>query len=128
MRGGFWQKASSTLEESLGALVFSSTDRAQINATGARRLDTKRSSATSLRSAGDVPRRAIIIAVATNPCLSVSYAKVPMNRLAETAGSSTLPNMSKTFRMIQLNVRKQGAVHDSLMNDEGIQDATVLAI
>jgi hypothetical protein len=36
--------------------------------------------------------------------------------------------MSKTFRMIQLNVRKQGAVHDSLMNDEGIQDATVLAI
>jgi hypothetical protein len=36
--------------------------------------------------------------------------------------------MSKTFRMIQLNVRKQGAVHDSLMNDEGIEDAIVLAI
>src|SRR4051794_32118807 len=36
--------------------------------------------------------------------------------------------MSRTFRMIQLNVRKQGAVHDSLMNDKEIQDATVLAI
>jgi exonuclease III len=36
--------------------------------------------------------------------------------------------MSRTFRMIQLNVRKQGEIHDSLMNDEEIQDATVLAI
>ena len=36
--------------------------------------------------------------------------------------------MSSTFRMIQLNVRKQGEVHDSLMNDEEIKDATVLAI
>lgn len=30
--------------------------------------------------------------------------------------------------MIQLNVRKQGEIHDSLMNDEEIQDAAVLAI
>lgn len=30
--------------------------------------------------------------------------------------------------MIQLNVRKQGETHDSLINDEEIQDATVLAI
>jgi exonuclease III len=36
--------------------------------------------------------------------------------------------MNKTFQMIQLNVRKQGAVHDSLMYDEEIQKATVLAI
>lgn len=36
--------------------------------------------------------------------------------------------MSSTFRIIQLNVAKQGEVHDSLMNDENTQDATVLAI
>src|ERR1700761_5781299 len=51
-----------------------------------------------------------------------------MNRSAETAESSTHRTMSRAFRMIQLNVRKQSAVHDSLMNDEKIQDAVVLAI
>ncbi|KAJ5152544.1 hypothetical protein N7492_009824 [Penicillium capsulatum] len=51
-----------------------------------------------------------------------------MNRIAKTAGSSIRHVMSKTFRIIQLNVRKQGAVHDSLMNDEQTRDAAVLAI
>ncbi|KAJ6163833.1 hypothetical protein N7497_003812 [Penicillium chrysogenum] len=51
-----------------------------------------------------------------------------MNRIARTAGSSIRRVMSKTFRIIQLNVRKQGAVHDSLMNDEQTRDAAVLAI
>ena len=51
-----------------------------------------------------------------------------MNRLARTAESSTHLVMNRTFRMIQLNVRKQGVVLDSLMNDVEIQDATVLAI
>ena len=36
--------------------------------------------------------------------------------------------MTRTFRMIQLNVRKQGEILDSLMNDEGIQDVAVVAI
>ena len=128
MRGGFLQKASSMLEESLDALVCLSTDRALINATDARCLATKRSSVISLRSVGDALKRAIITAIATNPCLSVSYAKAYMNRLAETARSSTPPNISNTFRMMQLNMRKQGPVHDSLKNDEEIQEATVLVI
>src|ERR1700750_1049669 len=51
-----------------------------------------------------------------------------MSRSARTAGSSTRLIMSRVFRMIQLNVRKQDVVLDSLMNDEEIQDATVLAI
>ena len=36
--------------------------------------------------------------------------------------------MNKSVRIIQLNVRKQGAVHDSLMNDEETRDAVALAI
>jgi exonuclease III len=36
--------------------------------------------------------------------------------------------MNRTLRIIQLNVRKQGAVHESLMNDEDTQDAVALAI
>jgi hypothetical protein len=36
--------------------------------------------------------------------------------------------MSRTLRVVQLNVRKQGEVHDSLMNDVGIRDATFVAI
>jgi hypothetical protein len=36
--------------------------------------------------------------------------------------------MNKTLRVIQLNVRKQGTVHESLMNDEETQNAVALAI
>ena len=35
--------------------------------------------------------------------------------------------MTKPLRIIQLNVRKKGEVHESLMNDEEIQDAAVMA-
>ena len=51
-----------------------------------------------------------------------------MNHLVEIAGSYTCLNMSRTLRIIQLNIRKQGEVHDSLMNDEEIQNAIILAI
>lgn len=51
-----------------------------------------------------------------------------MSRLVKTARSSTRTEMSRVFNMFQLNVRKQGEVHDSLMNDEEIPNATVLAI
>ncbi len=51
-----------------------------------------------------------------------------MNHLVGTVGNFTRLHMSKTFRMIQLNVRKQDVVLESLINDVDIQDATVLAI
>ena len=51
-----------------------------------------------------------------------------MNRSAEIVGNSTHHDMNKSVRIIQLNVRKQGAVHDSLMNDEETRDAVALAI
>ena len=36
--------------------------------------------------------------------------------------------MNRALRIIQLNVRKQGEVHDSLMNDEELQDVAVVAV
>jgi exonuclease III len=51
-----------------------------------------------------------------------------MSHTAETVRSSIRHSMNNVFRLFQLNVRKQGPVHESLMNDKDIQDATVLAI
>ena len=51
-----------------------------------------------------------------------------MNRTARTARSSIRHVMHRNLRIIQLNVRKQGAVHESLMNDGETENATALAI
>ena len=51
-----------------------------------------------------------------------------MNRSAGIAGSYSLPAMTNSLRIVQLNVKKQGTIHDSLMNDEDLQDAAVIMI
>lgn len=51
-----------------------------------------------------------------------------MNRSAETARNCILAVMSREFRAVQLNVRRQATVHESLMNDKHMQDVAILAI
>ena len=69
-----------------------------------------------------------IIETAWKKCRSVYRVADRTSHLAGTAGYSTPSDMSSTFRMLQLNVRKQSMVQQSLMNDEALQDFGVLAI
>ena len=56
-----------------------------------------------------------------------TYLQKPFPALEIAGMTATHPVMSRTLQVIQLNVRKQGEVHDSLTNDVEILDATVVA-
>jgi hypothetical protein len=58
----------------------------------------------------------------------VSHAAALMSHTAEPIGSSVRHSMNNMFRLFQLNVRKQGPAHESLINHKDIWDAAVLAI
>ncbi|SPJ70278.1 related to reverse transcriptase [Fusarium torulosum] len=73
-------------------------------------------------------KKAITTVHAQERFRNVSHAAVPTSHTAEIVGNSIHHSMNSIFRLFQLNVRKQGPVHDSLINDKDIQDATVLAI
>ncbi|EAQ90174.1 hypothetical protein CHGG_06793 [Chaetomium globosum CBS 148.51] len=121
-------KASSTPEANRDTRESSNAGHGRTSATTASRLATKLSSAGTLKCAECAPARATVTASAQQLYRSSSFAEDHMNRSARIAGSSIHLDMSRTFRVIQLNVRKQGEVHDSLMNDVAIEDATVIAI
>ncbi|OQD73994.1 hypothetical protein PENANT_c192G11599, partial [Penicillium antarcticum] len=112
----------------LGQPASLNIDHDRCNATTAKRLVTRHSNARRSKSAQNAPRRAITTVAATKGFQSAFRAVGHMNRLARTAGSSTHHVMNKPLRMIQLNVRKQGAVLESLMNDEETKGAVALAI
>ena len=73
-------------------------------------LDTRHSSARTTRSAPSAPRGATATVAAIRRFRSAFHAGGLMNRSAEIVGNSIHHDMNKTIRIIQLNVRKQGAV------------------
>jgi hypothetical protein len=101
---------------------------AQCNAISARPLDTRLSLATRPKFVPNVPRKAITIGIVLKKCLSVYRAADHTSHLAGIAGYSTLGDMSSTLQILQLNVRKQSTVQQSLMNDEELRHFGILAI
>jgi hypothetical protein len=76
----------------------------------------------------DVPERVTTIVLALRPFRNVPCAVGHTNHSAKLVGGFTHLAMGKPLRIIQLNVQKRSEIHDSLMNDEEIQDAAVVAI
>lgn len=76
----------------------------------------------------NAPERVTTIALALRPSRNVYYIVDHPNYLVEIAGNFTHLAMSKLVRIIQLNVRKQSKIHNSLINDKEITNAVVIAI
>jgi endonuclease/exonuclease/phosphatase family metal-dependent hydrolase len=91
-------------------------------------LDIRLSPAIRPKFALNAPRRATTIGIVLKKCLSVYRAEGHTSHITETAGHSTLGDMSSILQILQLNVRKQSMVQQSLMNDEKLRDFGVLAI
>lgn len=123
------KKGFSIPEENRDIPRLLNTETIQTNTTTTRKsLATKLTSALNHKSIGDIPKKAITKLNARKLFWNVSYAESSTNCLVETIGNSTYLSISRIFRLIQLNIRKQDVVFDSLMNNEQIQDTTILAI
>ncbi|KAJ5737265.1 uncharacterized protein N7483_002390 [Penicillium malachiteum] len=121
-------KPYGSMVENPGRPEFLNIGHDQCSATIARRLATRHSSVRTSGSVRNAPQKAIVTVTATKRFQSASHVEALMNRTARTAGSSIHHAMNNSLRIIQLNVRKQGAVLESLMNDEDTRNAVALAI
>ena len=75
-----------------------------------------------------MPRKATATVSAARRSLSVFHAEAYINRTAKIVENYIQYNINKIFRIIQLNIQKQSAVHNSLINNKKIQDTAAIAI
>jgi hypothetical protein len=108
--------------------VSSNHGSAQNSATNAKSWDTRRSRAQNHESVQDVLRPDTTTTNAKRRYQSACHVVNHTNRSAGNAGSSIPLTMSRTLRILQLNVRKQQTVQHSLMNDAQLRDFGVVAI
>lgn len=128
-RLGSCAKRSFTLEDSGGKHPPLSVNFDRTSVIIAKSLlTTKLSNARSRRYAEDALKKVITIVPALRPLRNACYVVDPTNPLAKLAGNCTRLAMRKRLRLIQLNVWKGDAAHESLMNDEDIEDAAVVAV
>ena len=73
-------------------------------------------------------KKDIITTTAKDRSQNAYHAEDHMNRLVKIVECFILPAMHKTLQVLQLNVRKQSTVQQSLMNDKQLKDFGVLAI
>ncbi|KAF5696188.1 reverse transcriptase [Fusarium globosum] len=89
---------------------------------------TKPTSATEHKFMAGAHGKVITTENAQERSRNASSAVVLTSYTAETVRNSIRHSMNYVFRFCQLKVRKQGPVQESLINDKGIENATVLAI
>lgn len=123
-----WRINTSTLQESQPAPGPLNHGVARSNVIGVRNWDTRHSHARNRRCAPNAPEKDTTIESAKEEFRNAYHMEAHMNRSARTAECSYPPVMVRTLQVLQLNVRKQSMVQQSLINDSQLKDFRVLAI
>src|SRR6202008_986542 len=114
--------------ENQDAPVFLNHGTAQSNVSNVKNWDIRRSRAQIHKSVRDARKKGTTTANVARRYQSVSPVGDHMSRSVGNAGWFIQLVMNRMLQILQLNVRKQQGVQNSLMNDAQLRDFGVLAI